>query len=132
MQRQRQLITNITHQYITLIRVKLVMTSRNLNATWRDRVFWQYAADHEADVPFPVRYTIHAATWNRDIRITIPQEIDVKTFKKAVFACHKARHREDPIYDDEYISVRPRISPVFKEPEGEDSENINEDVPGNE
>jgi hypothetical protein len=53
------------------------MTSRNLNQTWRDVVFNQYAADHADDVPFPVRYLIHASPWNMDIFIEIPAKIDV-------------------------------------------------------
>lgn len=36
------------------------MTSCTLNAKWRDTIFTQYAADLEADVPFPVRYLINA------------------------------------------------------------------------
>ncbi|KAK4235361.1 hypothetical protein C8A03DRAFT_36793 [Achaetomium macrosporum] len=53
------------------------MTTRNLNQTWRDVVFNQYAADHAAGVPFPVRYLIYASQWNRDIFIEIPAKIDV-------------------------------------------------------
>lgn len=110
------------------------MTSRNLNATWRDRIFWQYAADYEAGVPFPITYTIRADTWRRDIRISIHNKIELKTFKQAVFACHKAKRHEDPIYDDEYISVRPRISPVLDTQPNQDeqSSEINKDVPSNE
>ena len=53
------------------------MTTRNLNQTWRDVVFNPYAADHAADVQFPVRYLINASQWKRDIFIEIPTKIDV-------------------------------------------------------
>ena len=84
------------------------MTSRNLNTTWRDTIFAQYAADLEADVPFPVRYLINAPPW-RDIFITVPERIDLRAYKNAVLAFYKDRRcSEDPTYEDEHISVRPR------------------------
>lgn len=85
------------------------MTSRNLNQTWRDVVFKQYAADYDADVPFPVRYLIKADTWGRDIFIEIPRKIDLKTFKNAVLTAMKETHKlEDPTHQSEHISIRPR------------------------
>jgi hypothetical protein len=89
----------------------LVMTSRNLNQTWRDVIFKQYAADHEADVPFPVTYLINVPEWKQDIRIKIPQKIDLKTFKHSVLDFLRATGGEDPVYDGEHISVRPRKRP---------------------
>ena len=84
------------------------MTSRNLNTTWRDTIFTQYAADLEADVPFPVRYLINAPPW-RDIFITVPEKIDLRAYKNAVFAFYKEKRcSEDPTYEDEFIAVRPR------------------------
>lgn len=84
------------------------MTSPNLNTTWRDTIFTQYAADLEADVPFPVRYLINAPPW-RDIFITVPKRIDLGAYKNAVFAFHKEKRCcEDPTYEGEHISVRPR------------------------
>jgi hypothetical protein len=84
------------------------MTSRNLNTTWRDTIFTQYAADLEDDVPFPVRYLINAPPW-RDIFITVPEKIDLRAYKNAVLAFYKDRRcSEDPTYEDECISVRPR------------------------
>lgn len=98
------------------------MTTRNLNQTWRDVVFKQYAADYDADVPFPVRYLIKADTWGRDIFIEIPHKIDLRTFKKAVLDAMKATHKlEDPTHHGEHISVRPR-KPVASRPEESHSE----------
>ncbi|EAQ89550.1 predicted protein [Chaetomium globosum CBS 148.51] len=88
------------------------MTSRNLNQTWRDVVLKQYEADHAADVPFPVRYLIHAPEWQRDISISIPTKIDVAPFRQAVLAFCKARRlADDPAYDGDLLSVRARVSP---------------------
>lgn len=89
------------------------MTTRNLNRTWRDVVFAQYAADYEADAPFPYRYLIHARQWNRDIIISIPQKIDLRTFKRSIANFFKTLHTaEDPTYQDENISLwsRKRVS----------------------
>jgi len=84
------------------------MTSRNLNTTWRDTIFKQYAADFEADVPYPVRYLINAPPW-KDIFITVPEKIDLRAYRNAVFTFYKAKHcSEDPTYEDEQISVQPR------------------------
>ncbi|KAI0132146.1 hypothetical protein BJ170DRAFT_232852 [Xylariales sp. AK1849] len=84
------------------------MTTRNLNKTWRDVVFAQYAADHEADVPFPVRYLIHVRTWGRDIFINIPQKIDVRTLRQAVLEFYAATRSGEPLWEGEHISVQPR------------------------
>lgn len=90
------------------------MTTRNLNTTWRDIVFKQYAADFEADVPFPVRYLINVPVVyglpGRDIWIEIPTKIDSKTLKNAFVAFMLAtRDVGDPTYQDDHISVRPRL-----------------------
>lgn len=96
------------------------MTSRNLNKTWRDVVWDQYAQDLEADVPFPVRYLIHAAQWRRDIFITIPSKIDSRTLRRAVLEFVKERRREpDPVWNGEHISVRARVRPQV--PQGQES-----------
>ncbi|KAF7541925.1 hypothetical protein G7054_g332 [Neopestalotiopsis clavispora] len=94
------------------------MTSRNLNKTWRDVVWDQYAQDLEADVPFPVRYLIHAAQWRRDIFITIPSKIDSRTLRLATLEFHKQRRgHADPLWDGEHISVRLRARPAILEQE---------------
>lgn len=90
------------------------MTTRNLNTTWRDIVFKQYAADLEADVPFPVRYLINIPVVyglpGRDIWIEISAKIDLKTLKNAVLAFVLAtRDSGDPTYQDDHISVLPRL-----------------------
>ncbi|KAK6066105.1 hypothetical protein SCUP515_10852 [Seiridium cupressi] len=90
------------------------MTTRNLNRTWRDVVWAQYAADLEADVPFPVRYLIHSPQWKCDIMITIPSKIEYQTFRRAVldFAITVRPQRQtEPIWEGEHISVRPRRRP---------------------
>ncbi|KAK4157642.1 hypothetical protein C8A00DRAFT_11545 [Chaetomidium leptoderma] len=98
------------------------MTTRNLNRTWRDTVFAQYAADHAAvddHIPFPLRYLIHAPEWKRDIFIEIPDKIDVAVFRRAVLEfCVVARRRgreegkegegELLVYEGGGIKVRPR------------------------
>lgn len=88
------------------------MTSRNLNQTWRDAVFNQYAADHAADVPFPIRYLISAEQWKKDIFIEIPTKIDVPVFRQAVLNFVRARHSaDDPAYEDNRNRVRARVRP---------------------
>lgn len=86
---------------------KSTMTSRNLNTTWRDTIFTQYAADLEADVPFPVRYLINAPPW-RDIFITVPEKIDLRAYKSAVLAFYTDRRCSEETYEVGCISVRPR------------------------
>jgi hypothetical protein len=90
------------------------MTSRNLNTTWQDIVFNQYAANLETDVPFPVRYLINIPVIyglpGRDIWVEIPAKIDLKTLKNAVLAFMLAtRDGGDPTYQDDHISVLPRL-----------------------
>jgi hypothetical protein len=90
------------------------MTSRNLNLTWRAVVFTQYEADLDADAPFPIRYLINAGQRHRDIFITIPQKIPVQALRQSIFTFFAAVHTsDDPTYDDENISVRPRKSPAM-------------------
>lgn len=96
------------------------MTTRNLNQTWRDVVFSQYASDYENNVAFPIRYTIHTPQWNRDIRIEIPSRVDVRTFRRSIADFFVSKHRADPVYQDEYISVRPRISPFDRQDQDND------------
>ncbi|KAK7735225.1 hypothetical protein SLS53_007615 [Cytospora paraplurivora] len=110
------------------------MTTRNLNTTWRDIVFKQYAADFEADVPFPVRYLINVPVVyglpGRDIWIEIQTKIDLKTFKKAIFAFYLAtRHVGDPTYQDDHISVRPRL-PKNERATGANRDDVNGDAEG--
>ncbi|KAK1752192.1 hypothetical protein QBC47DRAFT_389974 [Echria macrotheca] len=91
------------------------MTSRNLNRTWRDVVFKQYEADHAADVPFPVRYLIHADPWNKDIFIEAPAKIDPAVYRQAVLKWVIAKRLEDdPAYEDDLIKVRARVSWINK------------------
>jgi len=93
-----------------------IMTSRNLNQTWRDVVFKRYEADHAASVPFPVRYLINVNVdkWKQDMFIEIPIKIDVPIFRRAVLTFYTARHRvDDPVYEDDYIKVRARVIPPF-------------------
>jgi hypothetical protein len=86
------------------------MTTRNLNQTWRDIVFKQYAADYEADVPFPVRYLIKASPWNKDVFINIPNKIEIRTLRHAVRDWHLARRNEDdPAFSNEFVTVEARI-----------------------
>lgn len=85
------------------------MTTRNLNRTWRDIVFAQYATDYEADVPFPIRYLIYTPQWKQDIFINVPNKIEVKTFRRSILTFFRAFHTSsDPTYQDEHISIRPR------------------------
>jgi hypothetical protein len=89
-----------------------IMTTRNLNRTWRDVVFKQYEADLEANEPFPIRYLINAIQWRRDIIINIPQKITLQSFRHSIFTFFTALHTaDDPTYEDDCISVRPRKSP---------------------
>ncbi|KAF7162557.1 hypothetical protein CNMCM5623_007803 [Aspergillus felis] len=104
------------------------MTTRNLNRTWRDVVFNQYAADFDADVPFPVRYLINADVWKKDIFIEIPIKIPVATFRRSVLTFVRAKRLDsDPAYRDENISVRARVS--FRERQGQEA-NKQHDDPG--
>jgi hypothetical protein len=86
------------------------MTTRNLNRTWRDVVFAQYKEDHDADLPFPVRYLITAREWKKDIWIEVPSKIEVRAFQTAVLNFCRMRRHNDPIYQGQHISVRPRVS----------------------
>jgi hypothetical protein len=96
------------------------MTSRNLNTTWRDTIFTQYAADLEADVPFPIRYLINAPPW-KDIFITVPAKIDLQAYKNAVVAFYRERRGfEDPTYEGGGIAVRPRKAVGAVAEEGDD------------
>lgn len=103
------------------------MTSRNLNKTWRDVVFDQYAADFDADVPFPVRYLIHTPEWNKDIFIETSTKIPVSTFRHSVLTFVRAKRREpDPAYQDENISVRARVS--FSERKAQEANKQHDDL----
>lgn len=104
------------------------MTTRNLNTTWRDVVFTQYAADYEADVPFPVTYLINVPEWKQDILIKIPKKIDLKTLRKSVLDFCRAARGADPIYDGEHISVQPR-KPASALPKETESRSEQDDVP---
>lgn len=88
------------------------MTTRNLNRTWRDVVFKQYEQDHEADVPFPVRYLINITTrfgWKGDIFIEIPTKIDPRVLRRALLDWYCAvGTAADLTHRGEHISVRPR------------------------
>lgn len=86
------------------------MTTRNLNRTWRDVVFKQYADDYEADVPFPVRYLINTPQWSRAIIIEVPNKIEIKTLRQSIGAFFRAKHTsEDPTYDDGQIAIRLQV-----------------------
>lgn len=104
------------------------MTTRNLNQTWRDVVFTQYAADYEADVPFPVTYLINVPEWKQDILIKIPEKIDLKTLRKSVLDFCRAAQGADPVYDGEHISVKPR-KPASALPKETESRSEQNDVP---
>lgn len=98
------------------------MTTRNLNKTWRDVVFDQYAADFDADVPFPIRYLINTPEWKKDIFIEIPTKIPVATFHRSVLTFAGAKRLDcDPAYRDENISVRKRVS--FLERQAQEASN---------
>jgi hypothetical protein len=89
------------------------MTTRNLNRTWRDVVFKQYEADLEANAPFPIRYFIYAISWQRDIIIRVLYKITLEIFRKSIFTFFRTLHNsENPTYEDDNLSVRPRQSPT--------------------
>ncbi|RHZ45705.1 uncharacterized protein CDV56_101066 [Aspergillus thermomutatus] len=103
------------------------MTNRNLNKTWRDVVFDQYAADFNADVPFPLRYLIHTPERKKDIFIEIPTKIPVTTFRCSILTFFRAKHLEsDPTYQDENISIRARVS--FFERQVQEADNQHDDL----
>jgi hypothetical protein len=78
------------------------MTTRYLNKTWRDVVFDRYAADFDADVPFPVRYLIHTPEWKKDIFIEVPTKIPVATFRRSILTFVRAKRLDsDPAYRGE-------------------------------
>ncbi|KAL4906200.1 hypothetical protein BDW74DRAFT_151483 [Aspergillus multicolor] len=80
------------------------MTTRNLNLTWRDVVFQQYAVDLAANEPFPIRYLISAPEWETDIFINVPERISLETYRRSVLTFHRAKFRDsDPTYEDENI-----------------------------
>ncbi|KAF4496620.1 hypothetical protein FAGAP_7247 [Fusarium agapanthi] len=96
------------------------MTTRNLNKTWRDVLFEQYQADLEADSPFPIRYLIFVYQWKKDIFLSIPNKIDIVTFRRAVFDFARSINREeDPTFSNEHISVWPRKT--FRERQEEEA-----------
>lgn len=104
-------------------RRKTNMTTRNLNRTWRDVVFKQYEQDHEADVPFPVRYLINITTrfgWKGDIFIEIPSKIDPKVLRRTLLEWYCAvGTAADLTHQGEHIFVRPRQTlRVQQEPSG--------------
>jgi hypothetical protein len=86
------------------------MTTRNLNRTWTDIVFAQYAADHEADVPYPIRYLIKAPQWKTDIWINVAEKTtDLLTLKRSFKAFFLARHTSgNPTWEDDFMSIKPR------------------------
>ncbi|GMF78041.1 hypothetical protein BDV35DRAFT_395739 [Aspergillus flavus] len=87
------------------------MTTRNLNKTWRDIIFDQYSADLSANEPFPIRYLINAPEWKKDIFINVPKKISLEAYRSSVLAFCRTKYRDsDPIYEDENLSVRPRVS----------------------
>ncbi|KAJ4259660.1 hypothetical protein NW762_007590 [Fusarium torreyae] len=95
------------------------MTSRNLNKTWRDVIFEQYAADLEADSPFPYSYLIHIPEWKKDFFFDIPEKIEIQVFKKAVHKFHVSiREAKDLNFEGEHISVRPRKTWRERQEEG--------------
>ncbi|KAF5592291.1 hypothetical protein FPANT_5450 [Fusarium pseudoanthophilum] len=96
------------------------MTTRNLNKTWRDVLFEQYQADLEAASPFPIRYLIFVYQWKKDIFISIPNKIEIETFRRAIFDFARSRNKEeDPTFSNEYISVWPRKT--FRERQEEEA-----------
>lgn len=70
-------------------------------------MFNQYAADYEADVPFPISYLIHIPEWKRDVRIQIPKKIELRTLRQSILAFLRATDGANPTYDGEHISTRP-------------------------
>ncbi|KAH7264787.1 uncharacterized protein BKA55DRAFT_685276 [Fusarium redolens] len=96
------------------------MTTRNLNKTWRDIVFEQYQADLEADSPFPIRYLIFLHRWKKDTFISIPNKIEIMTFRRAILDFVRSRDgEEDPTFSNEHISVWPRKT--FRERQEEEA-----------
>ncbi|KAF5021120.1 hypothetical protein F66182_6820 [Fusarium sp. NRRL 66182] len=104
------------------------MTTRNLNQTWRDILFKQYAADYEADVPFPVTYLLNIPEWNQDLLFNIPNKISLRTFKTSILDFCRAAQGADPIFDGEHISVQPR-KPSSALPKETESHQAQDDVP---
>ncbi|KAG2003844.1 hypothetical protein GB937_009336 [Aspergillus fischeri] len=87
------------------------MTTRNLNRTWRDVVFAQYAADLEADEPFPIRYLINAPEWKKDIFISVPKKISLEDYRRSVHTFCRTKYRDpDPAFEDKNLSIRARVS----------------------
>lgn len=87
------------------------MTTRNLNKTWRDVIFAQYAADLESNEPFPIRYLINAPEWSRDIYIRVPEKVSLEAYRHSVLTFCRAKFRDnDPTYEDENLSIKPRVS----------------------
>jgi hypothetical protein len=115
-------INNFSLPNITFISLlfHLKMTTRNLNKTWRDIVFEQYQADLEADSPFPIRYLIFLHRWKKDTFISIPNKIEIMTFRRAILDFVRSRDgEEDPTFSNEHISVWPRKT--FRERQEEEA-----------
>ncbi|KAK8875039.1 hypothetical protein PGQ11_005553 [Apiospora arundinis] len=104
------------------------MTTRNLNETWRDVVFRHYATDYDTQAPFPIRYLIQAPEWKTDIWIEVPSRVNIQTFRRSVLDFVVARRNTDPVFNNEHISVRPRVSHQQKTSNVEQSE-PREDTP---
>ncbi|KAI8721247.1 hypothetical protein NCS52_00571900 [Fusarium sp. LHS14.1] len=85
------------------------LQAQNLNETWRDVLFRTYAQDHQDDVPFTITSLTHAPGWKRDILIEVPKKVDVRAYRHSVLKSTIDLRFQDPVYDDEYISVRPRV-----------------------
>jgi len=82
------------------------MTSRNLNTTWRDRLFRAYKEDYEADAPFPIRYLIQNERFKQDLWYEVATKIHPDDVRRSFFASHKAtKDKEDPEYEDANIKV---------------------------
>ena len=86
----------------------IIMKTRNLNQTWRNVLFKQYAAAYEADVPFPVTYLIKVLEWDQDLLFNVPRKISLRTFKNSMLDFCRAAQGADPMYDGEYVSIQPR------------------------
>ncbi|GFF24216.1 hypothetical protein IFM61606_09065 [Aspergillus udagawae] len=99
------------------------MTTRNLNRTWRDVVFAQYAADLETNEPFPIRYLINAPEWKKDIFINVPKKISLEDYRRSIHTFCRARYRDlDPAYEDENLSIQARVSRYNQRAEKIDNE----------
>lgn len=99
------------------------MTTRNLNRTWRDVIFAQYAADLEANEPFPIRYLINAPEWEKDIFINVPKKISLEDYCRSVHTFCRAKYRDlDPAYEDENLSIQARVSRYNQQAEKIDDE----------